>query len=39
MTRALSEQIVEEEIGSRVLSAADILASQKYATEEWLHRR
>jgi len=38
MTHALSEQIVEEEIGSRVLSAADILASQKYATEEWLHR-
>ena len=38
MARALSEQILEEQIGSRVLAAADILASQKYATEEWLHR-
>jgi hypothetical protein len=38
MARALSEQVLEEQIGSRVLAAADILASQKYATEEWLHR-
>ncbi len=38
MARALSEQVLEEQIGSRVLAAAGILASQKYATKEWLHR-
>ena len=38
MARTLSGRVVEEEIGSRVLAAADVLASQKYATDEWLHR-
>jgi len=38
IARTLSGRVVEEEIGSRVLAAADVLASQKYATDEWLHR-
>ena len=38
MARTLSGRVVEEDTGSRVLAAADVLASQKYATDEWLHR-
>jgi len=39
MARALSDEILEKQIGFGILGAAEILASEKYATEEWLHRR
>jgi hypothetical protein len=35
----LSGEIVEEQISSPTLAAAEALAGQKYATDEWLHRR
>ena len=38
MARALGDQVLEEQTGSRLLSAASILASEKYANDQWLHR-
>jgi lipoate-protein ligase A len=38
MARALGDQILEEQIGSPLLAAANILASQKYANDAWLRR-
>ena len=35
---AASDEILEKQIGFGILGAAEILASEKYATEEWLHR-
>jgi lipoate-protein ligase A len=39
MANLLSSGIVEERISSPTLASAEALAGQKYATDEWLHRR
>jgi lipoate-protein ligase A len=39
MADLLGSEIVEEQISSPTLAAAEALAGQKYGSDEWLHRR